>query len=89
LFFSPFGTFFHLLQWFLGSVEGPVWFELLCLVGLGVKSLLRRWRRPSGANLVNSCRIVGCLDLAQELLVVEGAGFFGYAQRLYLLLAPR
>ena len=29
------------------------------MVGLGVKSLLRRRRRLSDANLVNSCRIVG------------------------------
>jgi hypothetical protein len=58
LFFGPFGTFFHLLPRFVGSVECPVWFELLCLVGLEVKSLLRRRRRLSDANLVNSCRIV-------------------------------
>jgi hypothetical protein len=83
--------FFHLLPRFVGSVEDPVWFELLCLVGLGVKSLLRRRRRRrrlSGANLVNSCRIIGCLDLAQELLVVEGAGFFWYLTDLALVTHP-
>jgi hypothetical protein len=53
-----------------------VWFELLCLIGLRVESLLSRWRRLISANLVNSYRIVGYLDLAQELLIVEGAGFF-------------
>jgi hypothetical protein len=86
LFFSPFGTFFHLLPRFVGSVEGPVWFEQLCLVGLGVKSLLRRRRRRNDANLVNSCRIVGGLDLAQELLVVEGTGFFWYFADLAFVL---
>ena len=28
--------------------------------------------------MINSCRIVGGLDLAQELLAVEGTGFFWY-----------
>ena len=64
-------------MYIVGKVEGSVWFELLCLVGLRVISLLRRWRRLSGANLVNSFRTIGCLDLAQMLLV-ERAGFFRY-----------
>jgi hypothetical protein len=29
------------------KVKGPACFDLLCLVGLGVNSLLRRWRRPT------------------------------------------
>jgi hypothetical protein len=37
------------------KVKGPACFDLLCLVGLGVNSLLRRWRRPTrqqpGASL--------------------------------------
>jgi hypothetical protein len=39
---------------------------------------LSRWRRLINVNFINSCRIISCLDLAQKLLVVEGAGFFWY-----------
>jgi hypothetical protein len=85
LFFSLFYTFFHLLSRFVGSVEDPVWFELLCLVGLRIKSLLRRRRRLSDVNLINFCRIVGGLDLAQKLFTVEGTGFFWYFTDLALV----
>jgi hypothetical protein len=73
LFFGLFDTFFLLLLRFVGSVEGPVWFKLSCLVGLGIKSLLRKRRRLSDTDPVNSCKIIGSLDLAYEHCGKEAA----------------